>query len=355
MTTLLIANNAHMLAAFDFYYLNNANLGNDQAPINRYFDGFPPNNGAHSLVLNNRIRYLNANPGGTYGKTEFLAQIVDMANWEISSNVTSFYNLFNADRRNTVENQAVLHNTALKTVLDADFTGDFTGWDVSNVKDFRGCFQGWRFFTKNVSGWNMSSAVNTSYMFYNCPEFDVDLLAWQTGNVQYMAAMFYGCTLFNQDLSNWDVSKCKNFTRMFESANSFNQNLSSWNVSSGTDFSKMFKGAVAFTGTNLANWSPSKAENMTSMFEGATALTATIDLSTWNLKSAVFFDNGGKIEKFFPNTVNNDPQNFIVNGTSYDVKKSYFDEVILHYVDTKEVIFTSKVIQVEGMATKIIL
>ena len=66
------------------------------------------------------------------------------------------------------------------------YTGDISGWDVSNVTDFTVAFSN-SDFNGDISGWDTRSAVN-------------------------FGEMFAGNTAFNQDLSLSAVSNVTNFS-----------------------------------------------------------------------------------------------------------------------------------------------
>ncbi len=63
---------------------------------------------------------------------------------------------------------------------------------------------------------------------------------WDVANVTDMYGMFDGCKNFNQDISAWDVSKVKNMSFMFEDCEKFNQPLNDWNVREDCDIHRMF-------------------------------------------------------------------------------------------------------------------
>ena len=49
------------------------------------------------------------------------------------------------------------------------FNGDISNWDVSNVKDMHGMFNGCKSFNQDISNWDVSNVKGTSDIFYNCP------------------------------------------------------------------------------------------------------------------------------------------------------------------------------------------
>ena len=105
-------------------------------------------------------------------------------------------------------------------------------WDVSNVKNMEGMFQGCINFNSDLSNWDVSNVKNMNFMFYNCKTFNSDLSKWDVSNVVDMGYMFYNCDNFNSDLSKWDVSSVRDMYGMFWNCKTFNSDLSKWNVSS---------------------------------------------------------------------------------------------------------------------------
>lgn len=98
----------------------------------------------------------------------------------------------------------------------SDFTGDISGWDVRNVKDFSYMFYQCRRFNQDIGNWDMRSATNISFMFFENDVFNQDIGNWNTSNVTNMASIFSGALKFNQNLGRWNMSKVANITDMFE-------------------------------------------------------------------------------------------------------------------------------------------
>ena len=53
-------------------------------------------------------------------------------------------------------------------------------------------------------------------MFFKCNKFNQDISNWNVSNVTDMTGMFDGCESFNQDLSDWNVYKVKFNRGMFK-------------------------------------------------------------------------------------------------------------------------------------------
>ena len=118
-------------------------------------------------------------------------------------------------------------------------------WDVSNVKNMEGMFQGCINFNSDLSKWNVSKVKSMKYMFSHCENFNSNLSKWNVSNVKNMNSMFWNCKKFNSDLSNWDVSNVENMGFMFKNCENFNSDLSNWNVSSVRDMRDMFDGCYS--------------------------------------------------------------------------------------------------------------
>jgi surface protein len=127
------------------------------------------------------------------------------------------------------------------------FDQDLSSWDVSNVTNMRGMFQGepsiyqpsyrnpfnnggqplnWGAKTANVQ--NMANMFEES-------NFNQDISGWNVSAVTTFTSMFRFNTVFNQNISGWDVGAAKSFINMFGSAFAFNQDLSGWNVGNVQD------------------------------------------------------------------------------------------------------------------------
>ena len=191
----------------------------------------------------------------------------------------------------------------------ADFDGDLSGWDVSNVENMVATFYGTS-FNGDISGWDVSSVNNMDSMFFSAGDFNQDLSSWSTASVTDMANMFNGATSFtsdlsswntasvtdmsgmftsavsfNSDLTGWDVSGVHNMPYMFRDATSFNGDISGWDVSNVNDMDNMFANSASFNG-DISGWDVSNVENMRGMFADATEFNS--DISSWNVTAAIY-------------------------------------------------------------------
>ena len=168
------------------------------------------------------------------------------------------------------------------------FNADVSNWDVSNVTDFGGMFNGNvagnSLFNQDLSKWNVTNVcTNTSFMFYRCINFNAEIGNWDVSSVTNMTYMLSNCRKFNGDISGWDTSSVQNMNAMFFGADIFNQDISGWDVGSVSNFGGMFNGADNFD-QDLSSWDISEAINMTNFALSANFSTCNYDkmLIAWD-------------------------------------------------------------------------
>jgi surface protein len=144
-------------------------------------------------------------------------------------------------------------------------------WDVHNVTNMKGMFEGAQKFDNNGGGtvyhtssigvWNVSKVTDMSHMFEGSP-CNQDISGWDVSNVTDMSRMFYNDKAFNQPLKNWKTktAKVKDMREMFYGASAFNQDVSTWTVASVQNMSRMFYNATSY---NYASndWRPTDITN----------------------------------------------------------------------------------------------
>jgi surface protein len=102
-------------------------------------------------------------------------------------------------------------------------TGGDPGYEPVTDGTFSGAIELW--FDKpdaaiakygHISDWNVSDVSNMNGAFDGQPTFNEDISGWDVRNVTTMTYMFMNAKAFDQDISGWDVSKAEWFTWMFE-------------------------------------------------------------------------------------------------------------------------------------------
>jgi surface protein len=125
----------------------------------------------------------------------------------------------------------------------SNFNEPLNSWDVSNIKNFNGLFEGCTNFNQPLDKWNVSNATNMSSMFEGCTNFNQPLNNWNVSKISDLENMFKGCTNFNQPLNNWNVSNVIYMRSMFEGCTNFNQPLDKWNVNKLRNLDNIIDGA----------------------------------------------------------------------------------------------------------------
>ncbi len=178
----------------------------------------------------------------------------------------------------------------------AEFNGDISGWDVSNVKKMNRMFYGSK-FTGDISKWDISSVEDMHEMFMNS-KFNGDISKWNTSKVKYMSFIFKR-SKFNGDISKWNTSKVVDMEAMF-CGSKFTGDISRWNVSNVEDMSCMFERSD-FNG-DISKWDVSSVEDMHEMFMNS---KFNGDISKWNVSNVkdIYFmfsgsDFNGDISKW---------------------------------------------------------
>jgi len=133
------------------------------------------------------------------------------------------------------------------------YKGPMGSWNVSNIKDMSGLFEGCDLLTEDLNDWDVSNVEDMSHMFAGCDLFNQPLDKWNVSNVKDMSYMFHECKRFNKNLNDWNVSNVENMKNMFFGCSFFNQPLDKWNVSNVTDMSFMFYNCKKFS-QKLDSW-----------------------------------------------------------------------------------------------------
>ena len=104
---------------------------------------------------------------------------------------------------------------------------DISKWDVSNVVDTEGMFDGCENFDCDLSNWNVSKIRDASTMFYDCLNFTgKGLDKWKLSSIRNMNYMFCGCEKLDCDLSKWNIDKNVSMKKALKDCNL--KNKPSW-------------------------------------------------------------------------------------------------------------------------------
>lgn len=194
-------------------------------------------------------------------------------------------------------------------------------WDVSNVKNFAGVFQGHDnsgdvpLEHVDVSRWDTHSAENMSHMFYGCAQMKhIPIERWDVSNVKIFSHMFADCySLKEIDFSNWETSSvesfdaflndcrslieidvggldtatCRQFSQMFEACTSLRRIVGTdkWDVSNASHyaFSETFHCCYSLESLDIGGWVCSP-DNTARMFKDCRKLNS-VDLSGFDMSS----------------------------------------------------------------------
>mmetsp|Transcript_1549 Transcript_1549/g.2374 ORF Transcript_1549/g.2374 Transcript_1549/m.2374 type:complete len:279 (-) Transcript_1549:86-922(-) len=137
-------------------------------------------------------------------------------------------------------------NDQLWEYFATTFGIDIGEWNVSQVTDFGGVFEGQHDFNRDIGKWDTSNAISMVAMFAYASSFNQDISRWNTGKVRQTSVMFLSAVAFNQDLSRWNMSQVKYMPYMFADAAAFHSDLSNWNIANVLHSDRIFQGATAF-------------------------------------------------------------------------------------------------------------
>ena len=168
-------------------------------------------------------------------------------------------------------------------------------WDVSKVENMSYMFKDINVFIDGLENWNVSNVTNMRQMFENYYKYEQHLggsvfsfAKWDVSNVTDMHAMFSGHS--PRGLENWNVSSVRDMSFMFYDARYFNDAIGNWDVSNVTNMEVMFAGEGALDreyntdmhfNQPIGNWNVSNVTNMYGMFSYSTAFNQ--DISGWDV------------------------------------------------------------------------
>ena len=106
--------------------------------------------------------------------------------------------------------------------------GDIENWDTSCITDMSELFMPYyNEFNRDISGWNVSNVENFRSMFRNCRKFNVDLSSWNVERGEDFSHMFHGARKFKRDLSKWKPRRARDMSYMMACSNMV-YNLDAW-------------------------------------------------------------------------------------------------------------------------------
>lgn len=229
-------------------------------------------------------------------------------------------------------------------------TLDLSSWDVSNVKSTTAMFNGCKSLNYiNLDNWNTNKLTQTISMFGEClsltsldflSNFDTSnitniaamftnsgitntngILNFNTSKINDMGNLFSGCKNLNSidGIKNWDVSKLTDMAYIFNNCLSLNEiDLSSWNTKEIVFFENAFSSCGASI-IKVPNLNVSKCTNFSKVFENCTNLSV-LDTSNWNMDAAI------NISYMFEKC--NKLTNYSININFTDEKEMIFDNFI---------------------------
>lgn len=195
-----------------------------------------------------------------------------------------------------------------KAFFPPQFNEEIDGWQLSNITDIRGLFEGTKVFNRSLASWDTRKIQYMDYLFFQAKAFNQPLTTWSTESVKSMKGMFMEAISFNQSLEAWNHQvehvqstaymfkkavlynqSMKSFgwynlreaNNMFEEALSFNGHVDDWEVGSIRSMHSMFRQAVLFN-RPLTNWSFTSVVDSTMMFQGCRAFQQELNHFPWH-------------------------------------------------------------------------
>ncbi|MFX1238575.1 MAG: BspA family leucine-rich repeat surface protein, partial [Promethearchaeota archaeon] len=132
---------------------------------------------------------------------------------------------------------------------------DINQWGCLRLRNSGSYFYGCENLHISASDYLNLTGITTLYQaFRYCTTLDIieEMNNWDVSDVNDMRGMFQGASSFNQPIGDWDVSDVINMSEMFRDASEFDQDLSSWDISSVNDMDGMFQG-VSLSTANYDN------------------------------------------------------------------------------------------------------
>ena len=153
-----------------------------------------------------------------------------------------FLNEASGTTRTTVKpkNHRELCDIIEETIEEQGNNCDLNFIDTSLIDDMGELFSDFAEFNGNISKWDVSNVKTMNRMFYKS-NFNGDISKWNTSKVEDMHEMFMN-SKFNRNISTWIASNVTYMSFMFKSSK-FNGDISKWNTSKVVDMEAMFCGS----------------------------------------------------------------------------------------------------------------
>lgn len=200
---------------------------------------------------------------------------IDVSGWDVS-NIKNFKRVFCSRLGNRIN-----------TIVGLD------DWDVSNGESFREFFSSCWNLTKfdGIENFNFGKNCNDiSYFFASCQSItNIDLSGWDVSNIEWMPGLFFECTgLEKFSFKNWKTSNIFSMVSMFKNCYSLKEIIDTddLDMTTCTDINGMFydcKNLKSIEG--IENWNTKKLNSIEHTFEGCANLKC--DLSNWILKPRI--------------------------------------------------------------------
>jgi surface protein len=201
---------------------------------------------------------------------------IDVTGWDVS-NVTNFKSTFDSRLAERI----------------TDIYGLDT-WDVSKGESFRQFFQN-TVKLKNIDGIEEfkfgKGCYDLAYFFHRCESIkNIDLSKWNVENIRWLGGLFFGCTSLKYfSFKNWKTSNVFSMVSMFKNCTSLEEivDTSDLDLSTCTDITSMFYYCTSLKYIeNIENWNVSKLNSIEDTFNNCQKLTC--DLSKWKLKTSIY-------------------------------------------------------------------
>ena len=207
--------------------------------------------------------------------TKIKIDTIDVSGWDVS-NITNFKRVFCGRLGNYIN-----------TIIGLD------DWDVSNGVTFREFFSDCKVlkYFDGVQNFNFTkNCIDITYFFASCQSIiDIDLSEWDVSNIEYMGGLFFGCSgLEKFSFKNWKTSNINQLASMFKNCYRLEKIIDTdgLDMTTCTDISSMFydcKNLKSIEG--IENWNTKNLNTIEHAFEGCKNLKC--DLSKWILNTRI--------------------------------------------------------------------